>query len=157
MRNWTAELVKKFPDLYLTQKFITVFTRVSHWTLSCGRWIHYKLSQHISLISISLLPPCLFLGLPSDFFFQVFQLKFLTHLPYACYVAHPSHTHRNCNNNKHIVSIMRSSHLKVIQNNCRCQLKVRGSKIQHLTSVCGPHWSINLPVPCCPMQFASDV
>jgi hypothetical protein len=29
-----AQLVKKFPDLYGTRRFITMFTRVHHWSVS---------------------------------------------------------------------------------------------------------------------------
>jgi hypothetical protein len=29
-----TQLVKKFPDFYGTRRFITMFTRVCHWSLS---------------------------------------------------------------------------------------------------------------------------
>lgn len=37
---WEGEVVKKLPSFYETRRFITVFTRARHWTLSLARWIH---------------------------------------------------------------------------------------------------------------------
>jgi len=34
--TWTLHFVKKFPVFYRTQRFIMVFTRVHHWTVSWG-------------------------------------------------------------------------------------------------------------------------
>jgi hypothetical protein len=34
-----TQLVKKFPALYGTRRFITVFTTAGHWSLSWARWI----------------------------------------------------------------------------------------------------------------------
>jgi hypothetical protein len=47
-----TQLVKKFPTFYATQRFITVFTRAYHWSLSWARWIQSTPSHQISLRSI---------------------------------------------------------------------------------------------------------
>jgi len=35
-----THLVMKFPTLYWTQRFITMFTRACYWSLSWARWIY---------------------------------------------------------------------------------------------------------------------
>jgi hypothetical protein len=37
--NTYAKLLKKFPSFYGTRKFITVFTKTCHQSLSWARWI----------------------------------------------------------------------------------------------------------------------
>jgi hypothetical protein len=44
--------VKKFPSSYITQRFITVFTRTRHWFLSWAGWISFTPSHAIYLKSI---------------------------------------------------------------------------------------------------------
>jgi len=47
-----AQLVKKFPAFYGTRRFITLFTRTHHWTLSLVGWILRSaliLSSHLRL------------------------------------------------------------------------------------------------------------
>jgi hypothetical protein len=41
--------MKQFPTFYQTQKFITMFTGVHHWSLSWAQWIHSTYDVHISL------------------------------------------------------------------------------------------------------------
>jgi hypothetical protein len=66
-----TQLVKKFPTFYETRRFITVFTRARHWSLSRARSTQSTLSHPTSLRSIlisSHLRPCLPRGLfPSCF------------------------------------------------------------------------------------------
>jgi hypothetical protein len=50
---------------YGNQKFITVFTKAHHWTLSWASWIQFALSIPISLRSSLMLSSHLSLGLPS--------------------------------------------------------------------------------------------
>jgi len=64
---------KKFPALFGTWRFITVFTRVHHWSLSWARWIQSTPSHPLSLRFISHL--CL--GLPSGPFPSGFLTKIL--------------------------------------------------------------------------------
>jgi len=45
----------RFPSSYGTQRFITVFTSVHHWSLSWARWIQSTPSQPISQINILIL------------------------------------------------------------------------------------------------------
>jgi hypothetical protein len=44
-----TQLVKIFPTFYGTRRFIIVFTRARHWSLSWARWIQSAPSHHISL------------------------------------------------------------------------------------------------------------
>jgi hypothetical protein len=59
LRSWAlleklpiVQLLKNFPAFYGTRKFIIVFTRALHWSLSWDRSIQSILSQPISLRSI---------------------------------------------------------------------------------------------------------
>jgi hypothetical protein len=70
-----VQLLKNFPEFYGTRRFITIFTRALHWSLSCARSIQSIPSHHISLRSILTLSTHLRIGLPSGLFF------FLTFLP----------------------------------------------------------------------------
>jgi hypothetical protein len=36
-----VQLLKKFPAFYRNRRFITVFTRAAHWSLSWAKSIHY--------------------------------------------------------------------------------------------------------------------
>jgi hypothetical protein len=63
-----TQLVKKFPAFYGTWRFITVFTRARHWSLSWARWIQSTHSHPTSLRSILILSPPLCLGLPRGLF-----------------------------------------------------------------------------------------
>jgi len=44
-----TQLVKKFLVFYGTRRFITVFTRARHWSLSSARWTQSTASYSISL------------------------------------------------------------------------------------------------------------
>jgi hypothetical protein len=46
-----TQLIKKFLTFYATRRFITVFTRASHWSISWARWIQSTPSHRISLRS----------------------------------------------------------------------------------------------------------
>jgi hypothetical protein len=86
-----SQLVEKFPTLYGTRRFITVFTRARHWSLS---WARDILSTPF--------PPC-FSKIHSNIFFlstdwwslhvRYSDQSFVSvsHLSYACYVSRPSH------------------------------------------------------------------
>jgi len=43
------QLVKKFSDFYGTRRFISVFKRARHWSLSCDRCIQSPTSHQVSL------------------------------------------------------------------------------------------------------------
>jgi hypothetical protein len=75
-----AQLVKKFPVFFGTRRFITVFTRTSHWTLSWARLIQSTLYHPISLRSILLLSSHQRLGLPSCLFSSGLPIKILYEL-----------------------------------------------------------------------------
>jgi hypothetical protein len=88
-----AQLVKKLPAFYWTRRFIAVFTRSRHWSLSWTRWIQSTTSGHISLRSISTLSS-LRIGLPIAYLFQVSpppQTLYLCLIAFqACYLPYPS-------------------------------------------------------------------
>jgi len=69
--------VKKFPTFFGMQRFITMFTRSCHWSLSWARCIQCTTS--VSLRSI-LISSHLCLGLPCDFFPSGFLTKILSYL-----------------------------------------------------------------------------
>jgi len=72
-----TQLVKKFPALHGTRRFITVFTRSSHWCLSWARCIQSTTSHPLSLRFILLLFSHLRLGFPSGHFPSGFPTKML--------------------------------------------------------------------------------
>jgi hypothetical protein len=63
-----VQLLKNFPTFYGTRRFITVFTRALHWSLSWARSIESILSHSISLRSSLILSTYLRLGLHSGLF-----------------------------------------------------------------------------------------
>jgi len=71
------QLLKKFPALYRTRTFITVFITVRHWSLSWARWIQSPPSDPISPRSMLVLYFYLRLGLQSGLFPLRFLIKIL--------------------------------------------------------------------------------
>jgi hypothetical protein len=72
-----AKLLKNFPIFYGTRRFISVFTRVLHRSLSWARWVQSTPPHTISLVA---------------FFLLAFPPKSYTHstAPHACYMPFPS-------------------------------------------------------------------
>jgi hypothetical protein len=73
LRSWAllqklpiVQPLKNVPGFYGTRKFITVFTRALHWSLSWARLIQSIQSHPSSLRSILILSTHLRLGFPSD-------------------------------------------------------------------------------------------
>jgi hypothetical protein len=87
-------LVKKFPVLYGTQRFMIVFTRPRQWSLSWARWIQSTPTHPVYLKSILILPfhiawvlsSCLN---PSDSPTNILH-AFLGYVMRATFPAHPS-------------------------------------------------------------------
>jgi hypothetical protein len=76
--HWeVAQLLKNFPTFYGTRRFITVFTRALHWSVSWARSIHPIPPHPISLRSIVTLSSHLRLGLFSCLFLYGFPTKIL--------------------------------------------------------------------------------
>jgi hypothetical protein len=44
--------LKKFPEFYVTWRFVTVFTRAYHRPLSWARWVHSTPTHSVPLVSI---------------------------------------------------------------------------------------------------------
>jgi hypothetical protein len=63
-----TQLVKKFPAFYGTRRFVTVFRKVRHWSLSWDRWVQSKPFHIIFLRLFLILSSRLRLGLPSGLF-----------------------------------------------------------------------------------------
>jgi hypothetical protein len=87
-----VQLLKKFPAFYGTQRFITLFTRALHWSLSWATSIQFIPSHPISLRS-KYYPPTYVL-----FFLVVFFLltsheypTCIPLLPHSCYMLCSSH------------------------------------------------------------------
>jgi len=74
-----TQLVKKFPSFYGTRRFITVFARSNHWSLSWARYIHSTTSHPISLRPILILSSHLRLVFRLVSSLQVFQPEFWMH------------------------------------------------------------------------------
>jgi hypothetical protein len=72
-----VQLLKNFPAFYGTLRFITVFTRALHWSLSWTRSIQSIPSYTITLRSILILPTNLRFGLPSGLFPSGFPANIL--------------------------------------------------------------------------------
>jgi hypothetical protein len=72
-----VQLLKNFEEFYWTRRFITVFTRVLHWSLSWARSIQSTVTHPITLRSILILSTYLRLGLPSSLFSSGFPNKIL--------------------------------------------------------------------------------
>jgi hypothetical protein len=64
----TVQLLKKFPAIYGIRWFITVFTRVHHWSLSSARSNHSTPSNLFTLRSILILSTYLRLGILNGLF-----------------------------------------------------------------------------------------
>jgi hypothetical protein len=69
--------LKNFPTFYGTRRFITVFTRVLHWSLSWVRSIHSIPPYPVSLSLILILSFHIRLGLPSSLFLSGLPTKIL--------------------------------------------------------------------------------
>jgi hypothetical protein len=87
--------------LYGTRRFITVFTRAHHWSLSWARWIHCTSSHPISLRFVLILSSFPRLGLPSGLFrsfdqnYVCFYHLLVCHMPCP---SRPSWLDRSSNN-----------------------------------------------------------
>ena len=95
------QLVKKFPAVYGTRRFITAFTSARHLSLSWANSIHSIHSHPTSWTSILILYSHLRLGLPSGTYAQIY-IKHLSHsstapsgpepLHYRCFTITLRHT-----------------------------------------------------------------
>jgi hypothetical protein len=107
-----TQLVKKFPALYGTRRFITVVTTARHWFLSWARRIQSTYSRPFTLNSFLILPSHVRLGLPSD----LSPLKFpnqnfecTSHLCHGYYCLFHPHWFDRSNNVWWSVQVMQSS------------------------------------------------
>jgi len=72
-----TRLGRKFSAFYGTRRFITVFTRVHHWSLSFSRSVHSTSSHPVSLRSTQILSSNLCLDLSSGIFLSGFPTRTL--------------------------------------------------------------------------------
>jgi hypothetical protein len=88
-----VQLLKNFSAFYGTRKFITVFTRALHWSLSWAKSIQFIPSHPISLRFILILFTHPRLGLPSGLFPSGFPSISYMHSssPHSCHVPCLSH------------------------------------------------------------------
>jgi hypothetical protein len=89
-----AQLVQQFPVFYGTRRFITVFTRARHGSLSWARCIQSTPSHPVFIRSILILSSHLRLDLPSVLFISALKQKCYIHFAscYACSIPRPSHS-----------------------------------------------------------------
>jgi hypothetical protein len=87
-----VQLLKNFPAFYGTQRFVTVFTRALHWSLSWARSIHSVPPHYVSLRFILILSTHLRLGLPGSLFPSGFPTIILYTFPlFALRATCPAH------------------------------------------------------------------
>jgi len=91
--SWEANSHSSIHKFYGTWRFINVFTRVCHWSLSWSRCIHSIPSQYISLRSVLILSPIYTYVFRVVSFLQVFQSKYciFPYLSHTCYMPRSSH------------------------------------------------------------------
>jgi hypothetical protein len=92
--SWEAAncaATQELPAFYGTRRFITMFTRAFHWSLSWARSTQLTPSHPISLRYILILFTHLHLGLPSGLFPSEFPTNILytSSSPHSCYI--PAH------------------------------------------------------------------
>jgi hypothetical protein len=83
-----VQLLKNCPSFYGTQRFITVFTRAIHWSLSWPRSIQFLQLHSIPLRSILILSIHQRLGLPSGLFPSGFPTNILDVFFFYPFVLH---------------------------------------------------------------------
>jgi hypothetical protein len=96
--SWQADsnpVVHKVPRLLWKLMFVTMFTASSHWTTSQVRWtqskpLHlFKIRRNFNII----IPSTSRSSNMSLSFRFTEKCVYVSHLPYECYMSHPSHTH----------------------------------------------------------------
>jgi hypothetical protein len=95
LRSWSlleklsiVQPFKKFPEFYGTQRFVAVFTRDLHWSLSWASSIQYIPSHTISLRTVLILFTDIRLGLPSGLFPSGFPANILYASLFSPFVLH---------------------------------------------------------------------
>jgi hypothetical protein len=83
-----VQLLKNFPAFYGPRRFVTVFTRALHWSLSWARSIQFIPSHPIYLRSILTLFTHLRYGLPSGLFPSCFPTSILYAFLFSPFVLH---------------------------------------------------------------------
>jgi hypothetical protein len=87
-----VQLLKNFPAFYGTRRFITVFIRALHWSLSWARSIQ-SIPSHISKIHFNIVyPPAPWSSKVISFHLTLLPISYI-HIssPLSCYMPCPSH------------------------------------------------------------------
>jgi hypothetical protein len=117
-----VQLLKNFPAFYGMRRFITVFTRALHWSLSWARSIQSIRPHHISLSTIFILSTHLRLGLLVISFLLTFPPISCMHYSstHSCYMPNESHPPWLDNSNYTLrrVQIMKPLIMQFSPNSC---------------------------------------
>jgi hypothetical protein len=87
-----TQVLKNFPKIHVTRRFITVFTRAFHWSPYWARWIQSIPPHHIHLRSVLILSSHLRVVLSSGHFLSGFPTRTLCAILFYMRVRCPTRT-----------------------------------------------------------------
>jgi hypothetical protein len=129
-----VQLLKNFPAFYETRKFIIVFTRALHLSLSWARTIQFISSHPISLRSVLVLLPNYVLAFSVVFFLLAFPpISYMhSYLTHSCYMLCPSYPPLldQCNYTLRRVQVMRLLIMQFSPTSCHL-ISLRSKYPQH--------------------------
>jgi hypothetical protein len=90
LKSWLSLSLSKNILPYWTRRFITIFTKARHWTVSWASWIQFVSSFTISLRSSLMLSSHIRLGLPNGLLPSGLPSKILSHPSHPPGFNHPN-------------------------------------------------------------------